>query len=342
MIRSSSVVKRAALVVAASLALFSAMPTQSRAASSSAGTFTPRRVLYVSTLNFQSGAGSIIVFPAYLRSPKPLYTITFPAGLAEGLWTAKNGDLYAAIVNAGTNGEGFIYVYKPGTTSPSRTYTRGIDGPSDGAFDSAGNLYVSNLCGPPGQGTGGCFVFADRSRVRSVGDTQDLKGYVAVFPRGKMRPSTYLEGSINLAEGVVVDGQRNVFVANFTGQSPACQVLEFPAGSHNDTVLPLQGLKDSICYKELFDSSGDLVLADEYVLTYPQPFGQLGSMLTNGILVAMGMSYGPDGTLFVGNYLINNNEGDAIAFPPGSSSPTRTFVVPNGDAVLGIAEGPAL
>jgi hypothetical protein len=341
MIRQTSFIARVILAIATSLTLSVAMPTNSRAASNDLGAFTPRRVLYVSTLNFQSGAGSIIVYPAYARSPKPLYTIAFQAGIAEGLWTARNGDLYAAIVNAGTNGQGFIYAYKPGARSPFRTFTQGLDGPSDGAFDAAGNLYVSNLCGPPGQGSNGCFVFADRTRVHSVGNAQDLKGYVAVYPRGKIRPSTYLEGTINLAEGVAVDGQGNVFVANFTGQSPACQVLEFPAGSHSDTVLPLQGLKNTICYKELFDSSGDLVLADEYVLTYPQPFGPLGSMLTNGILVAMGMSYGPDGTLFVGNYLINNNEGDAVAFPPGSTSPIRTFAVPNGDAVLGIAEGPA-
>ncbi|HYK52509.1 MAG TPA: hypothetical protein VEV38_03170 [Candidatus Eremiobacteraceae bacterium] len=341
MTRSSSIIARCFLGVVTCLTLF-AFPAQSLGASTEAGAFTPRRVLYVSTLNFQSGAGSIIVYPAYARDPKPLYTITIATGIAEGLWTAKNGDLYAAIVNAGSNGQGLIYAYKPGATSPFRTYTQGIDGPSDGAFDAAGNLYVSNLCGPPGQGTGSCFVFADRSRARSIGYAQDLKGYVAVFPRGKMRPSTYLEGSINLAEGVAVDPHGNVFVSNFTGQSPACQVLEFQAGSHDDTVLPLQSLKNTICYKELFDSSGDLVLADEYVLTYPQPYGQLGGMLTNGILVAMGMSWGPDGTLFVGNYLINNNEGNAIAFPPGSTSPARTFAVPNGDAVLGIAEGPAL
>lgn len=307
----------------------------------------PQQLLYMSTLNFASGKGTIIVYPAYGKHGAPLATIKIPTGQAEGLWTDRNGYLYAAIVNAGFQGQGLIYVYKPGATRPFLTYTQGIDGPADGAFDDAGNLYVANLCGPPGQGSGGCFVFAKGmprglGLDREAGDTTDLHGYVAVFRKGKLAPFEYLKGSINLAEGVAVDHHGNVFVSNFTGTTPGCQFFEFPAGSRIAKTLPLQGLRDSICYKELFDANGDLIVTDSDVLFYPPPFGKPGHALTSGITVAMGMALGPDGSLFVGNYLITNNYGNAVVFAPGSTHPARTYSVPFGDAVLGIAVGAGL
>jgi hypothetical protein len=305
-----------------------------------------RQILYVSTLNFQSGQGTIVEYRAYGAHKAPIRTITLPAGQAEGLWADSRGDLYAAIVNAGVNGQGFVYVYRPGATSPYRIYSKGIDGPSGVAFDSAGDMYVANLCGPPGQGSDGCFVFArpygPAAASRTASPFGDTNGYVAVFPKGSKQPAALLEGPLHIAEGVAVDDKGDVFVANFIDLlKEASNIVEFPAGSTDGKVLAMRGLMNTIVYQLLFDRSGELLLADNDVLFYPPPFRKPSGVLSNGVSVAIGLAYGPDGTLFVGNYLVTENDGDAVAFPPGDTSPARTYSVPNGDAVMGVAVGPA-
>ncbi len=48
------------------------------------------------------------------------------------------------------------------------------------------------------------------------------------------------------------------------------------------------------------------------------------------MIVPWGLAYGADGTLFAGNYEFENNEGNAVAIPPGANAPARIYAVPYG------------
>jgi hypothetical protein len=124
--------------VAASVALV-IVATGAVAAAASASTVVgdaTSEFLYASTLDWNTGNGSIFVYHAYGFRKTPFKTIPIKTGFVEGLWTDAHGNLYAAVVNAGTNGRGYVTEYAPGGTRVLRTLTAGLDGPSGGAFDA--------------------------------------------------------------------------------------------------------------------------------------------------------------------------------------------------------------
>jgi hypothetical protein len=298
-------------------------------------------LLYATTLNWNAGTGAVYYYHAYGKNTKALGSLTISSGFPDGVWTDRNGNVYVAVVNSTKNGRGYISVYTPGFGKLLGTYTAGLDGPSGGTFDAAGNMYVANLCGtaPSLQ----CFVFARakddkyRPHVNQAGSTT---GYVGVYPAGQMQPSTYLQSPINIAVGVALDAAKNVFVVNNTG-GIAWNVIEFPAGSTQGKVVTFRGLpKNRWVGAGTFDPTHALVISvNSSIDFFPHEHGTPSHKLTNGVVAADGLAYGPDGTLFAGNYEYISNEGNIIAFPPGASTPARTYAVPYGQGVVSIAVG---
>lgn len=297
-------------------------------------------LLYASTLDWNAGTGSVYVYRAYGKNTASIGSIGFQTGFPDGLWTDASGRVYVAVVNAGTNGHGYVNVYAPGLKKLLKTYAAGLDGPSGGTFDGAGNMYVSNLCGT--LPSIGCYVFA-RTRNGKHLEPQSssaFSGYVAVFPKGSRQPTQDLQNGINIAVGVTIDRAGNVFVPDNTGQA-AWDVIEFPAGSSQGHVVPFQNLPSQLWIgAATFDPKGALVIsANDAIAFFPHERGKPSHTLTDGVVAPDGLAYGPDGTLFAGNYEFESNEGNIIAFPPGAKSPARTFAVPYGNGVVSVTVG---
>ncbi|HKU82125.1 MAG TPA: hypothetical protein VJP76_08140 [Candidatus Tumulicola sp.] len=297
-------------------------------------------LLYVTTLDWNAGTGSVYVYDAYGKNRSSIGSIGFASGFPDGVWTDSRGRVYVAVVNAGSNGRGYVNVYTPGLKKLLRSFDTGLDGPSGGTFDAAGNLYVANLCGTLPSLS--CSVFArsrDGIRVRAQA-ASPYTGYVAIFPKGASRPSAYLQDGINIAVGVTIDRAGNVFVPNNTGQA-AWNVIEFPAGSSQGAPVPFKNLPEQLWVgAATIDPRGALVIgANESIAFFPRERGKPARTLTDGVFAPDGLAYGADGTLFAGNYEFEANEGNVIAFPPGKSAPARTYAVPYGNGVVSVAVG---
>ncbi len=294
----------------------------------------PRTLLYVTTLDWGTGTGSVYVYDAYGKSPQPINSVSTSSGFPDGVWTDREGKVYVAVVNSQSPPLGYVDVYTPDLRKVVRRYTQGISGPSGGAFDRDGNLYIANLCG---RSAFSCFVFA-----RTQNPMSSSSGYVGVYPRGSSTPSKYLQGPINIAVGVALDNMDNVFVVNNTGGA-AWDIVEFPARSMMGFVVPFRGLPNQRWVgAATFDPSDALVASVNSAIDFfPNKRGRPARSLTKGVLAADGLAYGPDGTLFAGNFEFEQNEGNTIAFPPGSNAPTRSYAVPYNSGVISIAIGPS-
>ena len=299
----------------------------------------PKSYLYATTLDWNAGTGSVYYYDAYGKNTSSLGSLSITDGFPDGVWTDAHGNVYVGVVNSTKYPRGYVSVYTPGFAALLRTYTSGLDGPSGGTFDAAGNMYVANLCGtaPSLQ----CLVFA-RPGPRIGRASSTTSGYVAIYPRGKMQPSGYLESPINIAVGVALDKAGNVFVVNNTGGS-AWGVVRFPAGSKQGEAVTLRGLPKQLWVgADTFAPDGALVISANSAIDYfPHEHGKPARSRTDGVVAADGLSYGPDGTLFAGNYEYIQNEGNTIAFPPGSKAPARSFNVPYGNGVVSVAVGAA-
>jgi hypothetical protein len=299
-------------------------------------------LLYSSTLDWNTGNGQVYVYHAYGKNTSQIGELDINPGFPEGLWSDAKGDVYIAVVNAGPKGAGYVAEYSPGLKTLKRTITAGLSGPSSGAFDSAGNLYITNLCQ---RGAYSCSVFARTNGLRHPGLVRAHKsqlsvyGYVSVYSPGKSQPSNYLSPPITNPIGVTVDPAGNVFVINLMGDPVAS---EFPAGSNNPETVPFKGLPSQPTPLGVTMSpSGALVIAiNTNIDFFPAEKGKPARM-RHGMIAPFGLAYGRDGTLFGGNYEFEENEGNVVAYPPGSKTSTRTYAVPYNNGVTGVAVGPS-
>jgi hypothetical protein len=316
------------------------IPPSSSASVSSRASSQPNELLYTSTLAWETGTGQVYAYPAYGANTKQVAELDIKTGFPEGLWTDSKGNVYIAVVNAGPTGAGYVAEYSPGLKKKLRTYGTGLEGPSAGAFDSAGNMYVTNLCS---QGSYSCGVFAPAGGaqghhlMRTAAHPQDVYGYVSIFALGSTKPSSYLYPPITNLIGVTIDASGNAFVIDLMGDPVAS---EFHAGSTEPKTVPFKGLPNQPTIMGVTtDSAGALVLAvNQNIDFFPKEKGKPAKSLS-GMVVPWGLAYGSDGTLFAGNYEFENNEGNAVAFPPGSNRPSRTYAVPYNNGVTGVAVG---
>jgi hypothetical protein len=298
-------------------------------------------LLYAATLDWNTGTGSVYVYHAYGTKTSPIGSVAISPGFPDGLWSDDRGRIYVSVVNAGSNGRGYINVYTPGLTKLVRTYTSGVDGPSGGTFDNDGYMYVANLCGvSPSES---CEVFAGRHERRephATGASSGTSGYVAIYAPGATVPMRYLQTPINIAVDVAVDRSENVFVVNNTGSS-AWNVIEFHQDSQAGKVVPFHNLPSQRWVgADTFDPQGALVISVNSAIDFfPRERGRTSRTLTDGVYTADGLAFGPDGSLFAGNYEFENNEGNVAVFLPRTHEPARTYSVPYGNGVVSITLG---
>jgi hypothetical protein len=135
------------------------------------------------------------------------------------------------------DGKTYIAVYAPGRATPVRTIVRGITSPGSLAFDSSGNLYVSNgdlpgevaiLVYKPGAsspfrritegltGGVGALIFDHR------GNLYTDSYYVLEYPRDGVTPMRTIRDGVNAPNDIALDGAGNLYVAN--GNTPSVTV----------------------------------------------------------------------------------------------------------------------
>ena len=304
------------------------------------GAAQPNELLYTSTLDWDTGTGQVYAYPAYGTKTKQIAELDIKAGFPEGLWTDAKGNVYVAVVNAGPTGSGYVAEYSPGLKKQTRMYDTDLEGPSSGTFDSAGNMYVTNLCS---RNSYSCGVFAPKGGsygylpARASGNTQEVYGYIGVYPPGNTKPSSYLYPPITNLVGATVDKSGNLFAIDLMGDPVAS---EFAAGKTEPKTVPFKGLPNQPTIMGVTtDPNGALVLAiNQNIDFFPNEKGKPAKTLS-GMVVPWGLAYGSDGTLFAGNYEFENNEGNTVAFPPGSNKPARTYAVPYNNGVTGVAIG---
>jgi hypothetical protein len=275
-----------------------------------------KQILYV-LVNVGNYGSYVALYDAFGKNAQPIGKITQGIHNPGAIWVDPKGNVYVGNDMTYTSS---VTEYAPGGTKPTRTYTNGIDLPFGGTAATDGTLYVS-----------------------VAGIKHYLEGGIAVFPRRKKTPSAFLTRNIYVPHGEALDPSGNLFVAVIFGDQSS--VVEFPAGSSQSTQLPLNDLDSGAFLEDLkLDAANDIVVADanlNAVRFYPPPYKDESMALTKGLNAPTGLSFGHDGSLFVGNEYVSPDRGNVVVFPPGATKPARTIVNGITGGVLGVAIGPS-
>jgi hypothetical protein len=186
-----------------------------------------------------------------------------------------------------------------------RTITQGIEHPTQLAFDSDGELYVSNLGGP-----------------------------VTMYAAG----GTNKTGSISQITGstaILLDPSDDVYVANCNYRCKHGLVYEFgPEGKPLIRKIS-NGIRNP--YALALDGSGNLFVADAnvsnnircYVSAYAQGSSSPYETITDGVFDAHGVGFDPAGNLYIANYRSMcagnrpSGRGSVTVYPPGQAQPSH-------------------
>lgn len=181
---------------------------------------------------------AVEIYPAHGKNPAPIGEITSDIDVPDGLAVDAKGNLY--VTNAGSD---TVTVYKPGTTTPFKTYSPGQN-PVSVLVGSDRTLYI-------GQGLNGCLCISEYAPGSSTPDlTIPLSG-------------------IGDPMAMTLDTKNNLYVS-LTNAT----VYEFAPGETTGMSLGLSGLHNPRGL--VFDRKGDLLVADDplsftngYVYVYP-------------------------------------------------------------------------
>ena len=207
--------------------------------------------------------------------------VSAPAALA-----VNGGNLYVA--NQGNN---TVSVFSPLGLHVA-TISSGINVPDAMAFDSAGNLYVSNR--GPAAGT---------------------SSSVTVYAPGKTAPLRTIAQNVKLPLAVALDSSNDVYVANVGTND----VTVYKAG----TATLLRTISQGIAVPSAlaFDPSGDLYVASlvlDHVTMYKPGSASVALNISQHIDYPVALAY-KDGVLYVSNL-----RGNAVtAYAPGGSGYLR-------------------
>ena len=214
-----------------------------------------RRPPTVPSLLYGSAGNQIDIFPLTFRNEPQIGTITTGVDGAFTLYIDRNETLY--VVNQGNS---TVTAYPYGATSPSATYSGGLDTPAYVALDASGDLFVSNwnngtvvefangstspteTLQTPGIGTAGlAFDQLGNLYVAYWTDVSANNGRIEEFPPGSAQGQT-LGMSIHRPSGLFVDKSGNIIALGYGGRNCGgggvwCdQVLVFPPGANYASV----------------------------------------------------------------------------------------------------------
>jgi hypothetical protein len=247
------------------------------------------------------GAGEVDVFRQRGKNQQPIYTITDGILGPGGLTTDQKGNLYVADEGP-ISGKWTVQVYAPGATSPTKSYTTDLSGPTDSVVGKDGSIYIANFNG-------------------------DSNGWVTVYPKGKVSKEYRLSdfnGGAPLS--VALDSKENLYVMYDINDGSA--VNEYKPGAKTGTNLNLAfGSGGGI----QVDSAGNILVAQQLspseVLIFPpgqtQPSKSI-SMPGGGEPFNLALNHKSQ-ALFVGEYF-TANQVDRFAYP----STKFKYVIANG------------
>jgi hypothetical protein len=250
----------------------------------------------------------------------------------QGMVTDPSRNLY--VVDGGASGASAIYMYSPGTHTPSKTFSDPGMFPVQDAIGADGTLYVANMY------------------TASFGP-----GNVVAYAPGATSPTkTFTDSNFDQVEGVAVDRRGNIFVSYNVSPSSTGTVAVFLRGSKKATEtgikVPPNGSSSEAGVLTL-DINANLLLgygADSggvAIYSSSAPYAQQGTFNLNGH--TQGLAFNRDGkTLYSADYQLS--QGEVYSYDPSTYSVSLINTVapwfPNlpqylGDA-RGIAVAPAL
>ena len=161
---------------------------------------------------------------------------------ADELWVPQGLDPKSGVAD--------IVSYAPNCGAQGVTLSDSKGQPAGIGFASDGTRYVNNILGP-----------------------SSSAGNVAVYAKGKTKPSRYLTNSaIFYANGIGVDSKGNVYLSFFT-QASTTGVMEFAGGQMPGKVL--KNVKNGAPGAIAFDKSDNLIITDDSAVTlnvYAPPY----------------------------------------------------------------------
>lgn len=177
---------------------------------------------------------------------------------------------------------------------------QGVSDPSQLAVDSQGTLYVAN------------------AQVDPTG-----AGEIAEYPRGATSPTVTLKTGLNTTTGVAVDSRGTVYASNKYFGS----ILAFPKGKSvpSERITANLAGPDSLAV----DAHDNLYIADSSandVMELTRGSKTPRSLNLKKLARPTGIALDSHGNIFVANDLGANST--VTMYPPGSTSPKETIVVP--------------
>jgi hypothetical protein len=199
------------------------------------------------------------------------------------------------------------------STTPTATLT-GLGAPTGLAFDSSGNLFVSNYSSntvsefAPGSTTPtatltGLYrpttpVFDRSGNLFVANEGNDDNAYtVSEFAPGHTTPTATITG-LNGTAGLAVDSEGNLFVSNGAGTT----VSEFAPG-HTTSMATLTGLNGPGALA--FDRSGNLFVANSDIVSEFAPGSTMSTATLTGLNGPTALAFDQSGDLFVINRSAN-------------------------------------
>ncbi len=142
-----------------------------------------------------------------------------------------------------------ISVYAPGSLTPTRTISDGVEVASSLAFDGSGNLYVAN-----GLGGGSCDV-----------EGKAYAGSITIYAPGASSPFQTITGSDGLCypARLAFSHAGNLYVTNETNNSTEGSVLEYAPASNTLLLTIVQGVNSPTALA--FDSVDNLYVINDHL-----------------------------------------------------------------------------
>lgn len=199
------------------------------------------------------------------------------------------GDLFVSNVDSQT-----VTVYPPGSTSPSRTYTRGFNkrltNPLTVALGRDGTMYLVNYT--------------------HVG----MRSEILIYPPDQLKPSTRIQLNGG-ADGLAVDPSNNIYVSVNTNRGG--RVLKFSPGSKTGQDL---GISVGFAGGIALDKNLDLLVCDQTapaIDVFPPGATQPSNVLKAPFINPYGLAFG---TFFQRLY-VADSAGDTVyifSYPDGA------------------------
>lgn len=246
--------------------------------------------------------GPVLVYKQKGQNQQPFESIMIPGQNPSpgDLFVDRSLNLYVA-----ANSGAFVYVYPPGSLTPSVTLT------------GVGNSYVEAMA------VGGNGTLYAAVRVNA----NPPYGFFVKYPVGHTAPTTiYTFPSPDVPLGIGIDSARNVYISftQFQSGNINTQVLKFVGHSSRFSNLGIQNSGYSAPSGLAIDQNNNLLLVDNSgnVDVYP-PGSTTPSQVISGVNALGGISLNRNNTkLWVAEGLSGNVLG--VAYPSGTIFDTIT------------------